>query len=77
MSYLQHGILDRPPTTGNEAFSRLRDAVKIRMMLQGSAQKMPEELRGTSGETLFELVVEVYNKGKAPALENSVVHTWA
>ena len=74
MSYLQHGIVERPATSGNEAFSRLRDAVKIRMMLQGAAQQMPEELRGTSGETLFELVIDVYNKGMAPALENSVVH---
>ena len=29
IGYLQHAILDRPTTSGNEAFTRLKDAVKI------------------------------------------------
>ena len=74
LAFLQHAIIERPAVTGNEAFGRLRNAVRIRIQLETSARKLPPELRGTSGEKLFQLVLDVYGQGKAAHWENSVVH---
>lgn len=74
LSYLKHCILERPSASGTEAFHRLKDAAQIRVQLETSSQKMPLEFKGTSGETLFNLVLQIYGQGKAAELENSVVH---
>ena len=67
-------VLERPAANGNEAQMRLKDAAKVRIQMETAAQKLPPELQGTSGESLFSLVLEIYSKGKGGEMENSVVH---
>jgi hypothetical protein len=59
VAYLQHAVVDRPNGTGNETFHRFKESVKVRLQLNDDKKKMPEELRGASGEALSKLVVEI------------------
>ena len=73
VAYLQHSVLERPASSGNQALASLKEVVKVRISLE-TAEKLPLLLRGTAGEKLFELVVKVYSNGDGQEMEKSVVH---
>ena len=74
VAFLQHAIMERPVSSGNQAFSRCRDVVRVRLQQVESSRQIPDELVGTSSEDFLTLISEVYSKGKGEELENTVVH---
>jgi len=68
-SYLQYAIVERPSSTGNDACTRFKEAAKVRMQLETSAQKLPSKLKGTSEETVFRLVLDIYGQGRRQEME--------
>ena len=73
MDYLQHAVLERPGSSGNEALAHLKEAVKAKIAVESSAKKLPDALKGTSGEKMLNLVLEICEQGKSHELEGSVV----
>ena len=77
IAFLKHSVMERPNATGNDAFHRFREAVKVRLEFEASTRALPESLKGSAGEGLMKLVVDVYGQGRGGDFENSVVHHMA